>query len=157
MTKISHFFLKNMEFFIHIQIQIILPSKMLFMDPGPFAIIFNSSLRGTVLHCPPYGLQAIRDCHMICFLHFTVDKCGTAPYDERNVCGTHLRFLCSQTCPVVSNICIYGEASRSFVVALVCPVPEKLRALADRLPNKADMEFEALCKVDTRPVLNKKL
>jgi long-subunit acyl-CoA synthetase (AMP-forming) len=56
---------------------------------------------------------------------------------------------CSQTCPVVSNICIYGEASRSFVVALVCPVPEKLRALADRLPNKADMEFEALCKVDT--------
>ncbi len=54
----------------------------------------------------------------------------------------------SQTCPVVSNICIYGEASRSFVVALVCPVPEKLRALADRLPNKADMEFEALCKVD---------
>jgi hypothetical protein len=58
---------------------------------------------------------------------------------------------------VVSNICIYGEASRSFVVALVCPVPEKLRALADRLPNKADMEFEALCKVgyvDTRTVLN---
>ncbi len=56
---------------------------------------------------------------------------------------------------MVSNICIYGEASRSFVVALVCPVPEKLRALAERLPNKADMEFEALCKVDTRPVLNK--
>jgi long-subunit acyl-CoA synthetase (AMP-forming) len=56
---------------------------------------------------------------------------------------------------VVSNICIYGEASRSFVVALVCPVPEKLRALADRLPNKADMEFEALCKVHTQTVLNK--
>jgi hypothetical protein len=68
--------------------------------------------------------------------------------------GTHLCFLCSQTCPVVSNICIYGEASRSFVVALVCPVPEKLRALADRLPNKADMEFEALCKVDTWTVLD---
>jgi long-subunit acyl-CoA synthetase (AMP-forming) len=56
---------------------------------------------------------------------------------------------------VVSNICIYGEASRSFVVALVCPVPEKLRVLADRLPNKADMEFEALCKVDTQTMLNK--
>jgi hypothetical protein len=83
---------------------------------------------------------------MIFFLHFTLDMYGTAPYDERNVYN-HLWFLCSQTCPVVSNICIYGEASRSFVVALVCPVPEKLRALADRLPNKADMEFEALCKV----------
>jgi long-subunit acyl-CoA synthetase (AMP-forming) len=58
---------------------------------------------------------------------------------------------------VVSNICIYGEASRSFVVALVCPVPEKLRALADRLPNKADMEFEALCKVDTETMLNKSI
>jgi long-subunit acyl-CoA synthetase (AMP-forming) len=48
---------------------------------------------------------------------------------------------------VVSNICIYGEPSKSFVVGLVCPIPDKLRALAEKMTNKADMSFEELCKV----------
>ena len=48
---------------------------------------------------------------------------------------------------MVSNICIYGEPSKSFVVGLVCPLPDKLQALAEKMPNKADMTFEELCKV----------
>jgi long-subunit acyl-CoA synthetase (AMP-forming) len=47
----------------------------------------------------------------------------------------------------VSNICVYGEPSKSFVVGLVCPVPDKLRSLAEKWPNKADMAYEDLCKV----------
>lgn len=51
-----------------------------------------------------------------------------------------------KSCPVVANVCIYGEPSKSFVVGLVCPVPDKLRAIADKMPNKADLSFEQLCK-----------
>jgi hypothetical protein len=70
-----------MEFCVRIQIQIIfLTLKTL---DGLFAMIFNSSLRSTSLST---GLLAIGDCQIIVFPHFTVDKYGTAPYDERNMC-----------------------------------------------------------------------
>jgi hypothetical protein len=61
-----------------------------YMDPGLFAMIFNSDLliTGTSLHqCPQCGLPAN-------IFHFIMDKYGTAPCDKRNL-FSHLWFLCS--------------------------------------------------------------
>jgi len=38
-----------------------------------------------------------------------------------------------KNCPVVENVCIYGDSKRSYVVALVCPERGALGRLADRL------------------------
>ena len=49
------------------------------------------------------------------------------------------------SCPIVENICIYGDSLKSFCVALVSPDRKSLTALA-RKYNKEDMEFEQICK-----------
>ena len=48
-------------------------------------------------------------------------------------------------CPVVGNVCVYGDSSKSYVVAVICPVPATLKEIADKF-GKADMGFEAQCK-----------
>lgn len=47
-----------------------------------------------------------------------------------------------KTCPVVENICIYGDSSKHFTVALVVPNPQHLRTLA----GGGDLSFEELCQ-----------
>lgn len=51
-----------------------------------------------------------------------------------------------KTCPVVENICVYGESTKTYTVALVVPNPAPLKALAEKagLPN---LPHEQLCKL----------
>jgi long-chain acyl-CoA synthetase len=50
-----------------------------------------------------------------------------------------------KTCPLVENICVYGDSSKTYTVALVVPHPQRLQELAERerLP---PMDFAALCR-----------
>lgn len=48
-----------------------------------------------------------------------------------------------KTCPLIDNVCIYGDSSRSFVVALVCPDRLNLDRLASKL-GKQDTDFTSL-------------
>lgn len=50
-----------------------------------------------------------------------------------------------KTCPVVENICVYGDASKDYTVALVVPNPSHLNAIAARLGHSEVMSFESLC------------
>ena len=52
---------------------------------------------------------------------------------------------CLKTCPVVENVCIYGESKYSYAVALVCPDRAVLKTLAEKF-GKADMTFEGMCE-----------
>jgi len=47
-----------------------------------------------------------------------------------------------KTCPVVENICVYGDSSKHFCVALVVPNPSHLMQLTSSGP---DVSFEELC------------
>jgi len=47
-------------------------------------------------------------------------------------------------CPVVSNVCIFGNSSKSYVVAVVCPVKETLVELARKF-GKESLEWEDMC------------
>merc|ERR1711915_527867 len=47
-------------------------------------------------------------------------------------------------CPVVANVCVYGDSTKSYVVAVICPVREVLEAMAERL-GKKDLSFEPAC------------
>ena len=47
--------------------------------------------------------------------------------------------------PVVTDICIYGESTKSYVVALVCPARPALTAIAGRF-GKADLTWSQLCQ-----------
>ena len=49
-------------------------------------------------------------------------------------------------CPVVNNICVYGESSRQYVVALVVAAPARLADLAGRLPSTAGLPWRLLCQ-----------
>ena len=49
-----------------------------------------------------------------------------------------------KTCPLVDNICIYGESSKSFCVALLVPDRNKLTTLAEKNGIAAD-SFESVC------------
>lgn len=53
-----------------------------------------------------------------------------------------------KTCPLVENICVYGDPTKTHTVALVVPHPARLAELALRagLP---DMDFERLCENHT--------
>lgn len=44
-------------------------------------------------------------------------------------------------CPVVANVCIFGESSKSYVVAVVCPVREILTEVARKF-GKEEMSWE---------------
>ena len=48
-----------------------------------------------------------------------------------------------KTCPLVENVCIYGDSSKSFVVALVCPDRNNLEQLATKL-GKTDLSLTSL-------------
>merc|ERR1719334_1730351 len=47
-------------------------------------------------------------------------------------------------CPVVANVCVYGDSTKSYVVAIICPVREVLEALAERLGKKS-LSFDSAC------------
>lgn len=57
-----------------------------------------------------------------------------------------------KTCSVVENICVYGDPSKQFTVALVVPNPKHLKELAIKQGCLQDAEFEQLC---TSPVMEK--
>lgn len=56
-----------------------------------------------------------------------------------------------KTCSIVENICVYGDPSKNFTVALVVPNPKHLKELAIK-QGVPDAEFEQLC---TSPVMEK--
>lgn len=49
-----------------------------------------------------------------------------------------------KTCPIVDNICVYGDSSKTYTVALVVPNQKQLEELAVKggMPN---VPFEELC------------
>ncbi|XP_052758691.1 long-chain-fatty-acid--CoA ligase 4 isoform X3 [Galleria mellonella] len=49
-----------------------------------------------------------------------------------------------KTCPIVENICVYGDSSKTYTVALVVPNPRHLAELAARL-GLPDRDFDQLC------------
>lgn len=49
-----------------------------------------------------------------------------------------------KTCPLVDNICVYGESSKDFCVALVVPNQQHLKDLAEKKGIK-EKSFEQLC------------
>lgn len=56
-----------------------------------------------------------------------------------------------KTCPLVDNICVYGESTKDHCVALVVPNQQQLAELATKKGIK-DKSFEQLC---TDPELEK--
>ena len=46
-----------------------------------------------------------------------------------------------KTCPLVENVCIYGDSSKSYVVALIVPDRKNLTDLAKKL-GKTETEFD---------------
>jgi len=48
-------------------------------------------------------------------------------------------------CPVVANVCVYGDSTKSYVVAIICPVRETLEAISARI-GKPDLTFEQACQ-----------
>ncbi|TRY71515.1 hypothetical protein TCAL_00221 [Tigriopus californicus] len=51
-----------------------------------------------------------------------------------------------KTCPLVENICIYGESSETFCVAILVPDRNKVTTLAESLDLDVSGEFENLCQ-----------
>ena len=49
-----------------------------------------------------------------------------------------------KTCPIIENICVYGDPSKSFVVSLVVPDRNKLTEMADKL-SLSTLNFDELC------------
>lgn len=50
-----------------------------------------------------------------------------------------------KTCPLVENICIYGDPSKDHTVALLVPNPTHLAALAKTLGKPGNLTFEQFC------------
>merc|ERR1712112_261909 len=46
-------------------------------------------------------------------------------------------------CPVVANVCIFGDSRQSYVVAVVCPVPATLTEIAAKF-GKEDLTFDEM-------------
>ncbi|XP_039279984.1 long-chain-fatty-acid--CoA ligase 4 isoform X2 [Nilaparvata lugens] len=51
-----------------------------------------------------------------------------------------------KTCPVVENICVYGDSNKDYTVALVVPNPAQLQDLATKLGRDQNISFEKLCE-----------
>jgi len=49
-----------------------------------------------------------------------------------------------KSCPIVENVCIYGEATKSYCVALLVPDRKHLSTLAEKF-DKASLDFESQC------------
>lgn len=50
-----------------------------------------------------------------------------------------------KTCPLVENICVYGNSFQTYLVAIVAPSRKPLQALAERM-GKGHMSFPELCR-----------
>lgn len=50
-----------------------------------------------------------------------------------------------KTCPIVENICVYGDSSKCYTVCLLVPNPQHLAELATRI-GLPKMDFEQLCQ-----------
>jgi len=50
-----------------------------------------------------------------------------------------------KTCPVVENVCIYGDSSKNYVVALIVPDKARLETLAEKL-GVTGLSHEELCQ-----------
>ncbi|XP_038211707.1 long-chain-fatty-acid--CoA ligase 4 [Zerene cesonia] len=50
-----------------------------------------------------------------------------------------------KTCPIVENICVYGDSSKTYTVALLVPNPRHLAELAARI-GLPEMDFDQLCQ-----------
>ena len=50
-----------------------------------------------------------------------------------------------KSCPVVENVCIYGDSFKSYCVALLSPDRKGLKEIAQKY-NKGDLEHEAMCE-----------
>ena len=48
-------------------------------------------------------------------------------------------------CPVVQDICIYGDTTKSYIVFLVVPARPTLSAIATKF-RKSELTFEQLCE-----------
>lgn len=57
-----------------------------------------------------------------------------------------------KTCPVVENICVYGDSSKHYTVAIVVPNQKQLEDLAIKQGVDASIPFEDLC---TSPAIEK--
>ena len=56
-----------------------------------------------------------------------------------------------KTCPVVENICVYGDSTKHYTVALVVPNQKHLEDIAERQGVKGK-EFDELC---ASPIIEK--
>ena len=72
------------------------------------------------------------------------------PYGEYVSLGKVESIL--KTCPLVENICIYGDATKNFCVALLVPDRNKLTTAAEKIG--INQEFEQLC---SNPALNQQI
>ena len=50
-----------------------------------------------------------------------------------------------KTCPLVDNICVYGDPNKSHCIALVVPDRNKLISLAEKIGMGTSITFEELC------------
>lgn len=50
-----------------------------------------------------------------------------------------------KTCPIVENICVYGDSSKTYTVALLVPNPRHLADLAGRI-GLPETDFDQLCQ-----------
>jgi long-chain acyl-CoA synthetase len=50
-----------------------------------------------------------------------------------------------KSCPMVDNLCIYGDSFQTYIVALVVPNPKALKTMAKAL-NKEHLSHEQLCR-----------
>jgi long-chain acyl-CoA synthetase len=51
-----------------------------------------------------------------------------------------------KNCPFVDNICVYGDSCHPYLVGLVVPNPESIRALAEKLSKPEQISFSELCR-----------
>lgn len=50
-----------------------------------------------------------------------------------------------KTCPIVENICVYGDSSKTYTVALLVPNQRHLEELALRI-GVTETDFDKLCQ-----------
>lgn len=49
-----------------------------------------------------------------------------------------------KTCPVIENVCVYGDSRKDYTVALIVPNPTRLKEIAEKM-NLSSLTFEQLC------------
>lgn len=50
-----------------------------------------------------------------------------------------------KSCPIVDNICVYGDSYHNYVVGIVCPQTKALKSIAKTL-NKEHLSHEQMCR-----------